>query len=227
MIVPLWNHNSQTESIILLRVTVPTSYAERRKLQLRDEIIDAAFDVFAERGYHEAGVADIAARVGIGHSTFYRHFDGKRDILDQVISGLIDRLHSALVAENAPDAATSLAEYRNQVHRIAEVLDEICSDARVVRMLVIQAAGVDTELEKKVFGLFDMGADLTAGYLENGRALGYLRSDLDCAATANAVVGMIVGSAMLTLNPQPGGVARDRVIQSAVDLMFDGVSAPD
>ena len=50
-------------------VTQP-SYAERRKLQLREEIIDAAIEVFAESGYHDAGVADIAKRVGIGHSTF-------------------------------------------------------------------------------------------------------------------------------------------------------------
>jgi AcrR family transcriptional regulator len=206
-------------------VTRPGSYAERRKLQLRDEIVDAAFEVFAERGYHDAGVADIAAHVGIGHSTFYRHFDGKRDILDQVISGLIERLLTALGAENAPDAAASLDEYRTQVQRIAEILLEICSDARVVRMLLIQAAGVDSELEKKVFGLFDLAANLTAGYLENGRDRGYLRSDLDCAATAHAVVGMILGSALLTLNPVPNELARDRTIKAAIDLMFNGVSA--
>ncbi|HEX2284009.1 MAG TPA: TetR/AcrR family transcriptional regulator [Mycobacterium sp.] len=205
-------------------MTAPTSYAERRKLQLRDEIIDAAFEVFSERGYHDAGVADIAARVGIGHSTFYRHFDGKRDILDQVISGLIERLHTALAAENAPDAATSLDEYRSQVQRIAEILDDICSDARVVRMLLIQAAGVDVELEKKVYGLFDLAATLTAGYLENGRDRGYLRGDLDCAATAHAVVAMIVGSALLTLNPVPDTLGHDRTIKAAIDLMFDGVS---
>jgi AcrR family transcriptional regulator len=203
----------------------PSSYAERRKLRLREEIIDAAFEVFAERGYHDAGVADIASRVGIGHSTFYRHFDSKRDILDQVISGLIERLVGALGAENAPDAATSLVEYRDQVHRIAGVLEWICSDARVVRMLLIQAAGVDTELEKKVFGLFDLAVTLTAGYFENGRDRGFLRADLDCAATANAVVGLIVGSAMLTLNPQPNELPRDRVIQATVDLMFDGLRA--
>jgi AcrR family transcriptional regulator len=207
-------------------VTAPSSYAERRKLQLREEIIDAAFEVFAERGYHEAGVADIAAHVGIGHSTFYRHFDSKRDILGQVISGLIERLMAALSAENAPDAATSLAEYRRQVHRIAGILDEICSDARVVRMLLIQAAGVDTELERKVFGLFDLAVDLTAAYLDNGRDRGYLRPDLDTTGTAKALVGMIVGSAMLTLNPRPDSLARDRAVRAAVELMFGGVAAP-
>jgi AcrR family transcriptional regulator len=201
----------------------PTSYAERRKRALRDEIIDAAFEVFAERGYHDAGVADIASRVGIGHSTFYRHFEGKRDILNQVISGLIERLLADLGAENAPDAATSLEEYRTQVHRIAAALEEICTDERVVRMLLIQAAGVDTELEKKVFGMFDLAATLTSGYFENGRARGYLRADLDSDATAYSVVGMIAGSALLTLNPKPVDVARERVIKAAVDLMFDGL----
>jgi hypothetical protein len=38
------------------------SYAERRKAQLREEIVDAAFAVFAERGYHQAGIAEIAER---------------------------------------------------------------------------------------------------------------------------------------------------------------------
>jgi AcrR family transcriptional regulator len=205
-------------------VTGPAPYAERRKLALRDEIIDAAFDVFAERGYHEAGVADIARRVGIGHSTFYRHFEGKRDILDQVIAGVIERLLAALAAENAPDAATTLADYRGQVRRIAAALEQICSDSRVVRMLLIQAAGVDVELEKKVFELFDMAASLTAGYFENGRDRGYLRADLDCAATAHAVVAMIVGSAMLTLDPASNQLPRDRTISATVDLMFEGLT---
>ena len=36
---------------------------------------------------------------------------------------------------------------------------------------------------------------------------------------------MIVGSALLTLNPKPSEVAPERVIQAAVDLMFDGLAS--
>src|SRR5581483_1391867 len=53
---------------------VTMSLAERRKAELRREIIDAAFTCFAENGYHATGIADIAARLGIGHGTFYRYF---------------------------------------------------------------------------------------------------------------------------------------------------------
>jgi AcrR family transcriptional regulator len=205
-------------------VTRP-SYAQRRKLALREEILDAAFDVFAEHGYHNAGVADIAERVGIGHSTFYRHFDSKRDIFDQVIETVLEQSMAALAAENAPDAATTLTDYRAQVQRIASSLDEITRDLRVVRIVLSQAAGVDTELEQKIFGMFDLACTLTAGYFENGKKRGFLRADFDTANTARAVVGMIMGTAMLGLSPGLDTADRTRTTQAAVELMFDGITA--
>jgi AcrR family transcriptional regulator len=62
------------------------SRAERQRIQLQAEIIEAAFLEFSERGYHQTAISDIAKRLGIGHGTFYRHFENKRDILDKVMS---------------------------------------------------------------------------------------------------------------------------------------------
>jgi len=206
-------------------VSQSLSYAERRRIQLREEIIEAAIDVFAERGYHDAGVADIAERVGIGHSTFYRHFDSKRAILEQVVETVMARATAALAGDNAPAAATTLDEYRDQVHRIAEALDAIAADARVVRLLLVQAVSVDIALERRLFALFDLAVDLTTGYLDHGRDRGYLRRELDTAATARALVGMILGTALLGLSPELDRDNRTRTIQAAVHLMFDGIVA--
>jgi AcrR family transcriptional regulator len=203
-------------------VTRP-SYAERRKLQLREEIIDAAIDVFAESGYHDAGVADIAKRVGIGHSTFYRHFGNKRAILDEVVNTVIERSMAALAAENAPDAANTLDEYREQSARIGAALAEISSDARVVRLLLIEAASVDTDLRQRIDGMFDLAVQLNAAFYEHGRECGYLRSDLDTTATSRAVIGMIFGLAMMNLNPALEDEERANTVQAAVRLMFDGI----
>ena len=199
------------------------SYAERRKLQLREEIIDAAIEVFAESGYHDAGVADIAKRVGIGHSTFYRHFDNKRAILDEVIDTVIERSTAALAAENAPEAANTLDEYREQVGRIGAALSEITSDLRMVRLILIEAASIDTDLRERIDALFDLAVSLTAGYYRHGRDRGYLRADLDTTATARAVVGMILGLAMIGLNPALDDNDRTRSVQAATRLMFDGI----
>ncbi|HEX6357605.1 helix-turn-helix domain-containing protein [Actinophytocola sp.] len=203
----------------------PLSYVERRRIQLREEIIEAAIDVFAERGYHDAGVADIAERVGIGHSTFYRHFDSKRAILEQVIETVMARATAALAGDNAPAAVATLDEYRDQVGRIAGALDAIAADARVVRLLLVQAASVDAALEQRLFGMFDLAVNLTAGYLDHGRDSGYLRCGLDITATARALVGMILGTALLGLSPELDRDNRTRTIQAAVDLMFDGIVA--
>jgi AcrR family transcriptional regulator len=200
------------------------SYAERRKLQLREEIIEAAFDVFAERGYHDAGVADIADRVGIGSSTFYRHFDSKRDILDAVITTVIERWVSALADENAAEAAATLADYRAQSERIAAAFNDMAGDLRVIRIMLGQITGVDTEFEQKVFAMFDLAVALETGYLEHGLERGYLRSDLDITATARVVVGMIFGSTILGLDPKVEPDARARTARAGVQLMFNGVA---
>jgi AcrR family transcriptional regulator len=200
------------------------SYAERRRLQLREEIIDAAIDVFAEAGYHDAGVADIAKRVGIGHSTFYRHFENKRAILDEVVNTVIERSMAAIAAENAPEAANTLDEYRDQAARIGAALVDITNDVRVVRLLLIEAASVDADMRRRIDDMFDLAVQLNAGFYEHGRARGYLRADLDTAATSRAVIGMIFGLAMMGLNPALGDDEKAKIVQAAVRLMFDGIS---
>jgi AcrR family transcriptional regulator len=204
-------------------VTRP-SYAERRKLQLREEIIDAAIEVFAESGYHDAGVADIAKRVGIGHSTFYRHFENKRAILDEVVNTVIERSMAAIAADNAPNAANTLDEYRAQAARIGAALADISSDVRVVRLLLIEAASVDTELRQRIDDMFDLAVQMNTGFYEHGRERGYLRADLDTTATSRAVIGMIFGLAMMNLNPALDDVERANTVQAALRLMFDGIT---
>jgi AcrR family transcriptional regulator len=208
-------------------VTQP-SYAERRKLQLREEIIEAAIDVFSEVGYHDAAVAEIAKRVGIGHSTFYRHFENKRAILDEVITTVMQRSMAALTAENAIEAAANLDEYRGQCTRIGAALNEICNDLRVVRLLLIEAASIDPEMRQRIDGMFDVAVMLTGGYFEHGRELGYLRADLDTHATGRVIIAIVLGLAMMGLNPAMDPDARRRAVEAGIRVMFDGIanSAP-
>ena len=47
----------------------------------RDRLALAALDLFAERGYENTTVIDIAERAGLTKSTFFRHFPDKREVL--------------------------------------------------------------------------------------------------------------------------------------------------
>lgn len=76
----------------------------------RDEILAAAAQLFAERGYHGVSIDDIGAAVGMSGPGIYRHFGGKEDVLSQMLLGisrrLLDEGSSRVVA--AEDAAAAL-----------------------------------------------------------------------------------------------------------------------
>ena len=200
------------------------SRAERKKLELRREIIDAAFDCFAEQGYHATGIADIATRLGIGHGTFYRYFENKRDIVEHVISDLIERILGALTDENAPDAVSTLAEYRIQSARIGDRLSQIFSaDIRVPRMLFVDAPGIDKAMADRILGVYELATTLTAAYLSHGVERGYLHADLDIDNTARAINGMIVGSVIAGMhNPD---LDQKQLAEAMRRVMYDGISA--
>ncbi|WP_232541404.1 TetR/AcrR family transcriptional regulator [Nocardia bovistercoris] len=195
---------------------------------MRRDIIDTAFTCFAERGYHATGIADIAGRLGIGHGTFYRYFSNKRDIIDHVIDELAERIITALGTDNAPDAATTLAQYRAQTDRIGAALTSILlDDPRVPQLLLFHATGIDDELTARLYGLLDTADSLTAAYLEHGVELGYLRADLDTRNTARAVTGMLVIGVVHGLRNSE--TARVEALNEAIRrLLIDGVRAePD
>lgn len=199
--------------------------AERKKQELRREIVDAAFDCFADRGYHATGIADIAAELGIGHGTFYRYFDNKRDIVDHVITGIVERVVAALAADNAPEAVDTLEGYRDQVARIGESLWSVFgADPRVARFLLLEAAGIDSDMRERVLGFYEGTAQLTANYLEHGVRVGYLHSDLDVAATARAINGMIIAAVLNALR-EPAEITHQQMGLAIRRVMYDGIAA--
>lgn len=215
---PIGYHSAMTQDMTLSR-------AERNRQQLRADIIQAAFEEFAARGYHQTAIADIAKRLGIGHGTFYRYFQNKRDILEQVINDVMARIMGALAEENAPGAAGTLEDYRGQVARIARRLNEIVAENPAMgRLLLLEATSIDAEMTERVLGLMDWAGQITAAYMENGVRLGFFRQDLDCLATGHAIVGMIIGSILRYLR-RPDDLEEQKRLGEAIQrLLVDGVA---
>jgi TetR/AcrR family transcriptional regulator, repressor for uid operon len=62
-------------------VTDATSSSTSSTDETRARLIDAAAEVFAERGYERAGVAEIARRAGLTTGAIYSRYTGKADLL--------------------------------------------------------------------------------------------------------------------------------------------------
>ncbi len=51
-----------------------------RKPFVREQILEAAFDLFARRGYEAVSTREIAAQAKVGHASMYRHFPSREDL---------------------------------------------------------------------------------------------------------------------------------------------------
>jgi AcrR family transcriptional regulator len=71
----------------------------------------AALELFAERGYENTTVTDIAQRAGLTKSTFFRHFQDKREVLfgDGTMTGLVAGAIAAAPATATPLEAVTHA----------------------------------------------------------------------------------------------------------------------
>jgi AcrR family transcriptional regulator len=81
---------------------------ERKKQRTREQIIEAAMRLFAERGYHATTIADIAEAAEIAPRTFFSYFPSKEAVVfhdvDSTLDGLADALRDRLPGESAFDA---------------------------------------------------------------------------------------------------------------------------
>jgi len=59
----------------------PLSRKERDKLRNKEAIMDAAVHLFAQTGFNETKLEDVAARAEFGKGTIYNYFENKNDLL--------------------------------------------------------------------------------------------------------------------------------------------------
>lgn len=72
----------------------------------RNEILDAADELFGQKGFDGTSTNDILAKVGIARGTLYHHFKSKEDIMDALIDRytvrLLDRAQAIALDKSIP-----------------------------------------------------------------------------------------------------------------------------
>jgi len=74
-------------------------------LRTRQRLLEAAEQVFADLGYHEASIVKITEAAGVGQGTFYLYFPSKQEIFDELVRDLNRRVRRAM-SEAAEGGAT-------------------------------------------------------------------------------------------------------------------------
>ncbi len=150
----------------------------------RAQLLGAARAVFARRGYHAAGVADIIAEAGVARGTFYNYFPSKRAVFAAVLDAVMAELDRAV---RPIDVAEPIGpQVRDNFLRVVRAL----TDPEVTRLLFAEAHGLDAEADEALRAFYEGAVARVSRALHTGRALGIVR-DGDLDLTARCLLGMV------------------------------------
>lgn len=202
-------------------VTDPDSSKQSRTDRRREQILDAATRVFSEKGYHEAGIADIATDLGIGHGTFYRYFANKQEIVSQAVDWAVRKITDTILEED-PEASGTLAEHRSQVERIYLRLFALQDrHPHLIRFLYRQATD-PAKLSSALDGFLGYAADLIA----NGIRRGFLRPDIDVDIASQALVAVMFDVMRRSATTPMPAQMRQRWMSTGTRMMLEGLQLP-
>jgi TetR/AcrR family transcriptional regulator len=98
----------------------------------REEILDEATQLFAERGYEGTSMADLAEKVGLRKASLFHHFASKEVLYAAVLGRLIERVSSAIVA-----AAAAPGGFEERLERLSDAITLVlCEQPFAARLLI-------------------------------------------------------------------------------------------
>jgi AcrR family transcriptional regulator len=153
--------------------TLRRAVSDEDKEQRRQDILAAALEVFAAKGYHETTMADIARGTGLSYGVVYWYFESKDDLFQALMSleeqTLRDRISVAVVEAGQGDIGALL---RTVVRTIFEHFDEHPASTR---LLFRDTQAFGERFERHLSDIFSRFiADLEALVVDAQRR-GYLR----------------------------------------------------
>lgn len=113
------------------------------KLSTQERILNAALDVFSEKGFHSATVDEIAERAGLGKGTLYRYFSNKETLFKELVRlrlGELERSATAIL-DGHDDVLTMITKY---LRVYFEFFDR---NARLYRLIVQERMDVGDQMQ--------------------------------------------------------------------------------
>jgi TetR/AcrR family fatty acid metabolism transcriptional regulator len=191
------------------------------KLRRRTEIVRAAVQVFAERGYFAARMRDVAEQAGVADGTLYLYFKGKEDLLVSILEEYADaflvRARRDIEAAHEPREKLSIAIERH--------LTSFENDRALAFVFQIELRHTRRFLRQIAKGKVAEYLTLLQEVITEGARKGAFRDDVPPDVAARAVFGALdelVTSWVLAARPK-------RLAPQAaplVRLLLQGLEAP-
>jgi len=184
--------------------------------QRRIQLLDAASEVFASKGYHAAAMDDIADAAGVSKPVLYQHFPSKLDLylalLDQSCDRLVDVVQEALAStdDNADRVIATVAAFY-----------EFVSSSGEFRFVFESDLTGDGAVQRRLSRVNDEISDAIAAVIAEDTSLRPPQAKL----LAVSLVGIAQVSARYWISGETSAVTLDEAKQLVSNLAWRGISA--
>jgi TetR/AcrR family fatty acid metabolism transcriptional regulator len=189
----------------------------------RQRIIDAAVEVFADKGFFGAKVAEIADAAGVADGTIYLYFKSKDDILVSLFREKMNEiLHRFLtMLAETDDPEEQLRRY------ISEHLELVQAQPKLMQVLTVELRQSATFMKEHTPQAFGRYLAVLAGVIERGQAAGVFRRGIDAGLLGRAIFGAIDEISLSWVLGGPGAARTGNESAQLADLLLRGLLDPE
>lgn len=158
-----------------------------RTLDKRERILEAATRTFAEKGFFNAKISEIARQAEVADGTIYLYFKNKDDILIQIFEYMVERhlqnIRSAVASGGSPEDKIRLF-----IRHHFETVEKFPKLVEVITIELRQSSKFMKEyVPKKFFAYLDMVSEL----IVEGQNSGVFRKDIEAEVIKTALYGSL------------------------------------
>lgn len=153
----------------------------------RQQIIDAAVELFASKGYRGTGVAALADRVGMTATGLLYYFGTKERLLREVVAER-DRMETI-----DPEREFPLALTLSSLRELGQHNVETATLTRLYLVLGAESLDDDDPLHDFFVERYELAREFVRALLDDEKAQGRMRQDVDVDQVALEVIAMIMG----------------------------------
>jgi AcrR family transcriptional regulator len=143
---------------------------QERSAKRRERILDAAFSVFSQRGYRQAGVDEVGRQADTSKGGVYFHFPTKESLFLELLRTTADRLTGKVERTIAP--------YEDPIERadvaLRTVLGVFAGHRTMARLFLIDAVGAGSEFQAELQRLHERFAAIISRQLDEAVAAGII-----------------------------------------------------
>jgi AcrR family transcriptional regulator len=193
---------------------------ERRIQRQRQLIMDAAAELFAQKGYQATTTKDIAQAVDLGESTLYGYFSSKQEVLQAILSNQAEMVDSLLIH------LTELEDRQSLVDLVDLLMEKILTRTVYNRVLIAEAWTDDEVLRGFVIVHWQPIMETLQNFIVLRTNAGIFRS-IEPGLGARMILAFFIAAILPVLRgvePPPSPEQRHHLAEMIVELISSGLN---